>query len=306
MYEEERQEYQNLVDTAKNYYNIVEKIEDTTNKYEETWKEIQETEEQALDLLLQMQDIQIEAYTKSLESLDTLKEMRDIMADMIGMWSGFELDSPFRGLVEDLQQVKDLFEDSDYDAGKYYDNIIETLQRKKAQASKELQANYDAAIKFYQAEKEYAKKNKDGLGTGELAQASRKLSEMQRWMDNPNVVDNPYAVYDEASKKWIVNTQQLLEDFTEQYKKVTSLALEAEKAWEEVQKNIIDALDEEAERLDKIYDKYDDTIKGLEREADRVKLFYGEDSYSDLAKLADKTGKTALEKAKQYQKEYQY
>lgn len=84
------------------------------------------------------------------------------------------------------------------------------------------------------------------------------------------------------------------------------MALEVEEAWDEAQENIIDSLDEEAEKLDEIYEKYSDTVDRLNREADRISLVYGDDQFADLSKLADKAGKVSLVQAKKYKQEYDY
>jgi hypothetical protein len=84
------------------------------------------------------------------------------------------------------------------------------------------------------------------------------------------------------------------------------MALEVEEAWDEAQENIIDSLDEEAEKLDDIYEKYSDTVDRLNREADRISLVYGDDQFADLSKLSDKAGKVSLVQAKKYKKEYDY
>ena len=73
-------------------------ISDTVNK-------IRDDEEEQLDIQQEMEDIQIELYHNALDALETIREMHDLMAEMKGMWSGFELDSPFRAMVEDLQNI---------------------------------------------------------------------------------------------------------------------------------------------------------------------------------------------------------
>ena len=134
----------------------------------------------------QMEDIQIELYQQSLESLDTIEEIHDLMARMKGMWSGFELDSPFRKMVEDVQNIEDYFSgDSKAEIKAYYDNIYAEID-KRADLSAKQKAE---ARNFFKGEEKNALSSQgyDNLGFGELAAETRKLGELQAMETNTSL-----------------------------------------------------------------------------------------------------------------------
>lgn len=284
--EKQKTHYDLLVEKANEQWETAKNINDVTKDYEDTMNQIRDDEEEQLDIAHQIEDIQIDLYQRSLDMLDTMHDINDIAAQMKGFFTKLATDDPFRALTEGAQAFEDSFKDATYDAEAYYDDIIEKLKQEQDQ----VRANggdwekYNEAIAFYDDQKQKALTDADGLGSGELAQASRKLTELDRWIRNPNAVDNPYGT----------NTQALYDAYKEQYQKVTDAALEAEERMENVHDSILEAYDKMAEQQDEFIQKYDRVDEQLERTADRVALFKGEDAYADQAAIEEQRAKVAL------------
>lgn len=192
MLEAEANHYEELTKTAENAWEIVKQINDVTKEYEDTANKIRDDEEEQLDLLWEMDQIQIDMYERALDALDTLEEMADMMAKMKGMWSGFELDSPFRAMVEDVQEVKDLFAgDTKKEINDYYNNIYDNIAKNDRLTKKEK----DEATKFFKQQQKNATSANgyNGLGFGELARESRKLAELQAMETNTAVRNLVYG-----------------------------------------------------------------------------------------------------------------
>lgn len=288
--EKQKNHYDKLVEKANEQWELAEKINDVTKDYEDTMNQIRDDEEEQLDLAHEIEDIQIDLYQRSLDMLDTMHDINDIAAQMKGFFTKLATDDPFRALTESAQAFENSFKDATYNATAYYNDIIEKLQKEQAQ----VKANggewekYNEAIEFYNQQKANAVTNADGLGSGELAQQSRRLTELERWIQNPNAVDNPYGT----------NTQALYDAYQEQYKKVTDAALEAEERMEAVHESIIEAYDKMAEQQDELVQQYDRVDEQLNRTADRVSLYRGEDAYADQATISKQRAKVALEAGK--------
>ncbi len=288
--ERQKNHYDKLVEKANEQWELAEKINDVTKDYEDTMNQIRDDEEEQLDLAHEIEDIQIDLYQRSLDMLDTMHDINDIAAQMKGFFTKLATDDPFRALTESAQAFENSFKDATYNATAYYNDIIEKLQKEQAQ----VKANggewekYNEAIEFYNQQKANAIINADGLGSGELAQQSRRLTELERWIQNPNAVDNPYGT----------NTQALYDAYQEQYQKVTDAALEAEERMESVHESVIEAYDKMAEQQDELVQQYDRVDEQLNRTADRISLYRGEDAYADQATISKQRAKVALEAGK--------
>lgn len=288
--ERQKNHYDKLVEKANEQWELAEKINDVTKDYEDTMNQIRDDEEEQLDLAHEIEDIQIDLYQRSLDMLDTMHDINDIAAQMKGFFTKLATDDPFRALTESAQAFENSFKDATYNATAYYNDIIEKLQKEQAQ----VKANggewekYNEAIEFYNQQKANAITNADGLDSGELAQQSRRLTELERWIQNPNAVDNPYGT----------NTQALYDAYQEQYQKVTDAALEAEERMESVHESIIEAYDKMAEQQDELVQQYDRIDEQLNRTADRISLYRGEDAYADQATISKQRAKVALEAGK--------
>ena len=138
--------------------------------------------------------------------------------------------------------------DDKYTPAEYYNEIIASLEKERSVYRKNTEEykKYTEAIKFYNNEKAKAILDKDGVGTGELGQATRRLNELARWMNDPTVVDNPFGT----------NTEELYQEYLDYYQKVADLTLEAEERMEAVNESIINAYDEMAERQEELLDQY--------------------------------------------------
>lgn len=288
--EKQKNHYDKLVEKANEQWELAEKINTVTKDYEDTMNQIRDDEEEQLDLAHEIEDIQIDLYQRSLDMLDTMHDINDIAAQMKGFFTKLATDDPFRALTKSAQAFENSFKDATYNATAYYNDIIEKLQKEQAQ----VKANggewekYNEAIEFYNQQKANAVTNADGLGSGELAQQSRRLTELERWIQNPNAVDNPYGT----------NTQALYDAYQEQYQKVTDAALEAEERMESVHESVIEAYDKMAEQQDELVQQYDRVDEQLNRTADRISLYRGEDAYADQATISKQRAKVALEAGK--------
>ena len=114
-------------------------------------------------------------------------------------------------------------------------------------------------------------------------------------MDNPNDASNPFGE----------NTAELLET----YKRVWEQAAEETENFREkvqdLRDDIIDAVEEFDDDLDRQYDKFEDLIDELEQIGDTYTLYYGDDSYAELANILQKEGEVLQSELDRRQQEYE-
>ena len=215
---EEGQE--NLELAIENAQKDLDKFKDLYQRYDELQgKEIKETLNQIEELKDAIEDLRIEAYKASQEAIDDLKELRDNAAELLGLFTDYKSDSPFRATIVDAEKLKNIFGGTKKEAIDYYQTLIDKNEEMARRATDaESRATYQSYAAFFRQQQGAVANNP--LGTGALGLASQDLARLQTWIDNPNAADNPFQQ----------NTAALYEAYEDAYNRMRELALESEKA----------------------------------------------------------------------------
>lgn len=263
----------------------IDDFKDLYKRYDELQgKEIKDTINQLEELEDQIEDLRIEAYKASQEAIDELKELRDKGAELLGLFTKYKSDSPFRATIVDAGKLKNIFGGTKKEAAAYYDTLIKKNQDLAKTATDEATRNAAlSSAKFFQEQKQSAMNNP--LGSGALGLASADLARLQKWWENPGAEDNPFGE----------DTAALYEAYQDAYDRMSDLALEAEQTWEDLQESIIDGYDEMADREQEQIERYDRLTDRLETIADTHALVYGDDAYENISKIYRQIGDSNLQ-----------
>lgn len=280
--EEGQEALEKLIDEAKE---DVDKFKDLYKRFDELQgKEIKETKNQIEELINSIEDLRIEAYKASQEAIDDLRELRDNAADLLGLFSKYKSDSPFRAAIVDAEKLKNLFGGTKKEALDYYQTLIDKNQELLNNARNDIERRtYQSYVDFFKNQQQNAVNNP--LGTGLLGLASQDLERLQGWIDGTNRESNPFGE----------NTAALYEAYEDAYKRMSELAFDSEEAWEQLEEDIIDGYDEIAEKEEEQIDRYDRLTDRLETIADMMGLAYGDTQYADIAKIYDQIGRSTFQ-----------
>ncbi len=283
------------IDAAKER---LEKFEDYIGKYDELFTStISESEKKIQEYRNKIEDLQIEAFNKSLENLDdfinTLDERAEFHLNFSALYSGDkwattdDLDRQLEYLGEkwdslyfaDVKGMKD-----------YYKKMAEQEAEAADEAeSKELKAWHESNASMYEQRLADAESGDvSNLGTSALAIASDQLETLKEQWEQ----------YEDTGTSSIFgeNSAALLEALSEANSKVAELTEEQEKLKEDALDKLIDAIDNLNDKIDEWTDRYDSLYDYTENLIDLQKSFYGEDNGSQFVSLLEQQGNIALGK----------
>lgn len=262
------------------------KLLEDARRHDELQAEIEDTKKTLEDLEDAIEDIAIAVYQASQEAIDNLKELREGWAEMEGFFSGLEIDSPFRALIEDGYKLDEIYT-ADKDAMEdYYNTLIAKEQEVIANSTDEDEiAAAQRNIAFYQGQKDSLAESGD-LDNGLLGLAQQDLARLTQWMNNPEDPSNPFGK----------DTKALEEAHKAAYDRVREMTLEYEKWVADYRDNLIDAYDDIYDRQKEVADKFDNITDDLERTAKAYKLYYGNDSYDAVVAIEGQKYDTLMAK----------
>lgn len=268
---------------------LIQKLNDLQKTQVEWTNAIQESKDA-------VEDLNIELYKTSMETIDNLKDLNEKWAEFEGLLTGMPSDSPFRDLMVDLLKLNSTFEISKKDAEEYYQQIIDgKLAAQKATNDQAEKEAIQASINYFKGLKEGL--TDDMLKNGFLGLAMEDLKQLEKWYHNdPTAGKNPFGE----------NQKALAEAYQEGYERVKELAQEWQDTEEDIVEKVIDGYDEIADKQDRQLEKYKRLAEELETMADIYALSYGDESYQALSDIGKRQAETLKAQLTQYVSIYEY
>ena len=271
-----------ILDNIKNY----NKLQTTAKSWENDLQDILDT----------IENIRIELYKTSMDTIDNLKDLNEKWAEFEGLLTGMPSDSPFRDLTVDLLKLNSAFEISKKDAEEYYQEIINgKLAARDATDDKAEKEAIQASINYFTGLKEGL--TDDMLKNGLLGLAMTDLDQLEKWYRNdPTAGKNPFGE----------NQKELVEAYQEGYERVLELSQDWQDLQEDIVDDVIDGFDEIADKQDRQLEKYERLAEELESLADTYALSYGDESYKALSDIGKRQAEILKAQLSQYVNIYDY
>lgn len=115
-------------------------------------KELQDTLNAIEELKDAIEDLRIEAWKASTEAIDNIKELRENAADLEGLFSKYESDSPFRDLIVEGEKLNNIWSVGKDQAKDYYNEIIADKRKALKFATDEAEkAAIERSIKYFES-----------------------------------------------------------------------------------------------------------------------------------------------------------
>lgn len=258
-------------------------------------KELQDTLNAIEELKDAIEDLRIEAWKASTEAIDNIKELRESAADLEGLFSKYESDSPFRDLIVEGEKLNNIWSVGKDQAKDYYNEIIADKQKALKVATDEAEkAAIERSIKYFESLRDTLSDQR--LNNGLLGLAYQDMLQLKEWYENPKAEDNLFGD----------NTAALRDAYEEAYNKVHDMLLEYEKTIEDYRDAIIDGYDEIDEKQNRQIDKFDRIVDKLETFSDMYTLYYGDESYAALRDILQQQGDTLREQLNAQKEIYSY
>ena len=260
-----------------------DKFNDLIKEYDElVSNSILESEKQIEDFYDQIEDLQIEAFQKAVDSVDNIKDLQETLIDFNAVFTGLNSDSPFRDMITSLENLKTYWDVNTVAVDDYYDELIKRNREAMKNASAEQKKNLEYQNKVLEAaRKQYGKGTFEAGGTG--------LFEMA--MSNLNTILEQMRQFEETGTSTIFgeNSGSMYEVGNDIFEQATSLLEDYEGHIDDLRDAIIDAIDEIGDKMDERLEAYENINDELEHYADIIEMVQGENAYDQLNQVSQAT-----------------
>lgn len=252
-----------------NFSDLVGKYDDLVSS------SILESEKNIQDYYDKIEDLQIEAFQKTVNSVDNIKDLQDSLIEFNAVFSGLDSDSPFRKMATSLQKLKTYWDVSTKSVDAYYDELIsrnkEAMKNASAQQKQDLE--YQNQV-LEAARKQYGKGTLEVGGTG--------LFDIE--MANLNTMLDQIDQFEKTGTSTIFgeNSGSMYEVAKDIFDSATDLVKDYEGEIDDLHDAILDAIDDIADRMDERLDAFDNINDSLDHYADIIESIQGDKSYDQL------------------------
>ena len=271
-----------LEEQITNAQESFDKFSELVNNYDELISNsILESENQIEEFYDKMEDLRIEAFQKSVEAVDNIKDLQEQLIDFEAVFSGMDSDDPFRDMMVATQKLQEYWQLTTGDMNSYYDQLIARNEELMATADEEEKQRLELQNQFYEGAKQNTLSNSNGLGTGYL--------DME--MNNLNKIMEQIQQYKETGTSEIFgeNSAALYETARDIFESATEMILDYEDLLDDLKDAILDAIDELGDAIDRRLEQFENINDELEHYSSIIEMLYGEQAYDLLNQAASAT-----------------
>lgn len=254
---------------------LIEKYDDLQhNSIKSSLQEIE-------DYYDQIEDLRIEAFQKSVEAAEGLKEINELWIDFTHIGKG-NTDDPFRAAATTIEKLAGYFDLADKSANEYYDNLIKRQQEIWASTNDPVEKeNAHLRAEFYRAQKAKADKGEffGTTGTGYFDMAFQDLEKINEQISQM-VSTGTSSIFGE-------NNAALYENARDIFESTIDLMTEYEELVEDLQESIIDAIEEMADEAEDRLNIYESVSDELEHQYNLVEMIHGDKAYGQMNDILD-------------------
>ncbi len=289
--EEAQEQIKEQIELAKE---ALSEYEDAVDRYDELFADgIKQTEKAIQDLRNQIEDLNIDNLTRSLESLKDLKDVEETWVDFENIFDTIGETDPFKTATKTadvaIEKMKKYFDISQggFKDSLFYSNLLltnqEDIAKAEADGNKQLVAWLTNQRKLLQGAQ-----GAQGAGTVESG-GTGYFDYMMQYMD---AIGTEWALINATGHGQYFgfgedepDTQALLDFTKEIYEEATSLLEDYKDQAEDLHDAILDMVDDINNRIDERLEKYENINDELEHYLSLEELLRGDQSYDMLNKI---------------------
>ena len=271
-----------LEEQIENAQKSFDKFSELVDNYDDLISNsILESENQIEEFYDKMEDLRIEAFQKSVEAVDNIKDLQEQLIDFNAVFSGMDSDDPFRDMMVATQKLQEYWQLTTGDMNSYYDQLIARNEELMATADEEEKKRLELQNQFYEGAKQNTLSNSNGLGTGYL--------DME--MNNLNKIMEQIQQYKETGTSEIFgeNSAALYETARDIFESATEMILDYEDLLDDLKDAILDAIDELGDAIDRRLEQFENINDELEHYSSIIEMLYGDQAYDLLNQAASAT-----------------
>ena len=239
--------------------------------------QIKDSEAQIESFYDQIEDLQIDAFNRVVETVDNIKDIQETLVDFNAVFTGLDSDSPFREMATSFEKLKKYWDVGKESMEDYYDSLI----AKNNEALKRTDLS-EAQRNWLQYQNEVLQEGKAAYGQGTLEAGGTGYLDME--LSNLNTIIGQITQFEQQGFASIFgeNESALFETAKEIFDSATSMIEDYEGEIDNLRDAILDAIDEIGERIDNRLEQYQNINDELEHYGSLIEMLHGENAYDEL------------------------
>lgn len=275
---------------------------ETYQRYDELWAgDLQETLNTLEDLEDQIEDIRIEMMNTSIEAVDNLQDLQESLNEFNNTFEHFGEDTGLRDAELAASNLATYFDIANESASALYDTLI---QRANDRLNSGILSD-DERQRIQQdiAMWENARKQ---IGAGSMEAGGTGLFDMA--FNNMRIIQEQIRQYEETGTSTIFgeNSADLYDAAKEAYDQATGLLSDYEGHYEDLHDAILTMIDEEAEKIEKRREQYENITDELDHQREIIELIHGDEAYNELNMIYDAQNQNYLASINEMQQTLDY
>ena len=267
-----------LEDQINDAEDALSDFNDKYKNYDELWsKSIKESEQQIEDLKDKIEDLAIDAFNRSVEVLDNLKDINDKYAEFQHNLHRTIDENPFDELADSAARLSEYFDIKSAD--NYFDTLISKY--------KELQANAtsESVKTFYQKQIDVLNKAAKAQGAGTIEVGGTGYFDMA--LKNGQAILEQIADYEKngTASLFGANSKELYDAAKTVYEQMVQTLADYWDQIDDVHEKIGDCIDDISDRIDKRVDQFNTITDQLDHVKNLVEYIYGDQAYDRQNRL---------------------
>lgn len=257
---------------------VFDEFNDLIDNYDDLISnQIKDSEAQIESFYDQIEDLQIDAFNRVVETVDNIKDIQETLVDFNAVFSGLNSDSPFREMATSLEKLKKYWDVGKESMEDYYDSLI----AKNNEALKRTDLS-EAQRNWLQYQNEVLQEGKAAYGQGTLEAGGTGYLDME--LSNLNTIIGQITQFEQQGFASIFgeNESALFETAKEIFDSATSMIEDYEGEVDNLRDAILDAIDEIGERIDDRLEQYQNINDELEHYGSLIEMLHGENAYDEL------------------------
>lgn len=239
--------------------------------------QIKDSEAQIESFYDQIEDLQIDAFNRVVETVDNIKDIQETLVDFNAVFTGLDSDSPFREMATSFEKLKKYWDVGKESMEDYYDSLI----AKNNEALKRTDLS-DAQRNWLNYQNQVLQEGKAAYGQGTLEAGGTGYLDME--LSNLNTIIGQITQFEQQGFASIFgeNESALFETAKEIFDSATSMIEDYEGEIDNLRDAILDAIDEIGERIDDRLEQYQNINDELEHYGSLIEMLHGENAYDEL------------------------
>lgn len=263
----------------------LDSFSDYVSKYDELLTStITDSEKKIQDYYDKIEDIRIEAFKKSVDAANNIKEIQEKLIDFNAVFRSIknynEADEPFNDIITNTEKLSKYWDVNTKSMNEYYDELIKNNKEALSQSGLSQEKK-----NWLLSRNDMYTTAKNQLGKGTLEAGGSGYMDIIKM--NVNDILEQMRQFESTGTSTIFgeNSAELYEVAKTVLDNATQMVSDYKDSLDDLKSNVLDGIDEIGNAIDDVADRFDNINDTLSTYADMITLVSGDKAYSKLNEM---------------------